>query len=125
MDINDIINTMPKGIKEQVDELTALVDEYPKKIPVNKAAKFLSMDTECLKRMIEQGTLPFAVGCENGSLGNRYSYISSPKFYMWYMQPVIGELGKIIFDHQNFFTKNKLYANLDLSTKLQEEEKNV
>ena len=80
---------MPKTIQDKINELEQLVYEYPNKIPTVKAAKFLGMDIECLRRGIEQGVIPFALGCNNDKFGNRYTYISSPTFYLWYLSPLI------------------------------------
>lgn len=86
---NSRIKQLPELLKTKVSELENLIIEHPNKIPVTKVAKFLDMDVECLKRGIEQNRVPFAFGCNNDKHGNRYSYISTLKFYLWMMSPII------------------------------------
>lgn len=83
------IEHMPSIMQDRIDELNKLIEEYPCKIPTVKAAKYLKMDVECLRRAIEQGKVPFALGCENDIYGNRYSYVSSITFYLWCISPSI------------------------------------
>lgn len=83
------IKEMPPIIQEKMDQLNKLIEQYPNKIPTIKAAKFLGMDIECLRRAIEQGKVPFALGCDNDIYGNRYTYISTLKFYLWCIAPSI------------------------------------
>lgn len=80
---------MPIPVKEKIAELENLVAEYPFKIPVNAAAKFLNMDADCLRRSIDQAKCPFAIGCDNGKYGNRYAHIPTAAFYFWYMAPLV------------------------------------
>lgn len=83
------IERLPDIIKDKISVLEDLIKDHPDKIPVTKAAKFLGMDVECLKRCIEQGKVPFAFGCDNDKYGNRYSYVSSVKFYLWVISPLL------------------------------------
>lgn len=87
--MEEIIQKLPTEIKTRLDELEMLIRQYPKKIPTNKVAKFLGMDVECLRRGIEQGTIPFALGCDGDKFSNRYTYVSSTTFYLWYLSPII------------------------------------
>lgn len=87
--MEEIIQKLPINIQNRVHELQKLVDKHPYKIPTTKVAKFLGMDIECLRRGIEQGKIPFALGCNNDSFGNRYSYVSSVTFYLWFLAPII------------------------------------
>ena len=80
---------IPDTIKDRIGELTELVENFPEKLPADKAAKFLKMDSEVLRRAIEQGKVPVALGCDNGAHGNRYAYISTMTFYLWLMAPAI------------------------------------
>lgn len=80
---------MPHEIQNRIKELNKLIENYPQKIPVVKVAKYLGMDVECLRRAIEQGKVPFALGCDNELYGNRYAYISSLTFYLWCLSPTI------------------------------------
>ena len=89
LSLENKIECLPKTIKDKINELKLLVQEHPNKIPTVKVAKFLGMDIECLRRGIEQGTIPFALGCNNDKFGNRYTYISAPTFYLWYLSPMI------------------------------------
>lgn len=87
--MEDSIKKLPANIRGKISELDKLIDKYPKKIPTVQIAKFLGMDIECLRRGIEQGTIPFALGCNNDEYGNRYSYVSSVTFYLWYLSPIL------------------------------------
>lgn len=80
---------MPDRVAEKLDELDELCEKYPDKIPVNAAAKFLCMDANVLRRSIDQCKCPFAIGCDNGPLGNRYSHIPTATFYFWYTAPLV------------------------------------
>lgn len=80
---------IPQPIQIKINDLEHLVQEYPNKIPVEAAAKFLGMDAQCLRRSIDQGKAPFAIGCNNGIHGNRYAHIPTATFYFWYMAPFI------------------------------------
>lgn len=84
-----IVKILPIIIQKRIQELDELIKQYPKKIPTTKVSKFLGMDIECLRRGIEQGTIPFALGCDNDKLGNRYTYISSVTFYLWFVASII------------------------------------
>ena len=83
------INEMPVVIQKRIEDLNRLVEEHPIKIPTVKAAKILGMYIECFRRAIEQGKIPFALGCDNDTYGNRYSYVSSLTFYLWCLSPSI------------------------------------
>ena len=87
--IQEKVSLVPDNIKEKILELDTLIQQYPKKIPTNKVAKFLGMDIECLRRGIEQGTIPFALGCDGDKFSNRYTYVSATTFYLWYLSPII------------------------------------
>lgn len=80
----------PEEIRENIVCLNGIISKYPKKIPVAVVANFLGMDVECLKRCIECGNVPFAIGC-NENQKNRYSYISATTFYLWYLSPFINQ----------------------------------
>lgn len=86
-----LLNKVPDIIQTRISELNELIEKHPYKIPTSKAAKFLGMDVECLKRAIEQGRVPFALGCSNDVYSNRYTYISSLTFYLWCISPVISQ----------------------------------
>lgn len=83
------ISGLPNEIRCKIDELNEIISQHPKKIPTTKVAKFLGIDIECLRRGIEQGSIPFALGCDNDKFGNRYTYVSAITFYLWYLAPII------------------------------------
>ena len=85
----ETLDKLPPTVKTRIAELNHLIEKYPYNIPTDKAAKFLKMELECLRRAIEQNKVPFALGCDNGSYGNRYSYISSMTFYLWCLSPIL------------------------------------
>ena len=80
---------LPEIIQLRIMELDKLIEQYPYKIPTVKAAEFLKMDVECFRKAVEQGKLPFALGCDNSNYGNRYSYVSSLTFYLWCVSPIL------------------------------------
>ncbi len=83
----EYVENLPFTIQERIHQLNKLIEEYPSKIPTVKVAKFLGMDIDCLRRGIEQGKIPFALGCDNDTYGNRYTYVSSLTFYLWCISP--------------------------------------
>ena len=90
--LNIDYNKLPEEMRNEICELDKLIKKYPKKIPTDEAAKYLGMDKSCLRRVIEQGKAPFALGCDNGEYGNRYSYVSTLTFYLWCLSPVLKTL---------------------------------
>lgn len=80
---------MPEIIQNRLKDLNRLIEEHPNRIPTVKAAKYLGMDIECLRRAIEQGKVPFAIGCDSDFKGNRYAYISTLTFYLWCLSPIV------------------------------------
>ena len=86
---------IPQPIADKLKELEQLVEAHPLKIPTQKVAKFLGMDYPCLMRAIDQCKVPFAIGCDNGKYGNRYTYIPTATFYFWYAAPLIRTSGVV------------------------------
>lgn len=84
----DVLKKLPEVIQSRIETLEKLVEQHPYKLPTTKVAKFLGMDIECLRRGIEQGTIPFALGCDNDKFGNRYTYVSTITFYLWFLAPI-------------------------------------
>lgn len=80
---------LPQPVQEKLDELNQIVEQYPIKIPVEIAAKFLGWDKSCLRRSVDQGKAPFAVGCDNGKYGNRSACIPTATFYFWYTNSIV------------------------------------
>lgn len=78
--------TMPKAVAEKLEELDALVTDHPLEIPVKECAKFLGMSQDSLRRAIEVGNCPFALGWQQAGKANRGFQIPTAPFYLWYTQ---------------------------------------
>ena len=51
----------PKIIKERLDALEKLCEEYPQKIPLSEAAEFMGVSVASMRNGIAKGVLPFAI----------------------------------------------------------------
>ena len=80
--------TIPSPVQDRLDELQALCEKYPYDIPVIECAKFLNMDKDSLRRVIETGNCRFALGFSNGVNRNRFFKIPTGAFYLWYTMGV-------------------------------------
>lgn len=74
---------IPHEIIERENELTELVQKYPRAIPVESAAAFIGIDKDCLRESIDQGKCRFGIGGKNGLRGNRFAKIPTIAFYNW------------------------------------------
>ncbi len=77
---------IPQAIYDRSDELNALVENYPRYIPVPEVAKFLGANAEGLRHSIEHGQCPFGVSWKKTIHGNRAFKIPTLTFYLWYTQ---------------------------------------
>lgn len=74
----------PNIIINKIDELNQIVEQYPEKIPVEKAAKFLGIDKDVLRRILSSGKCPFGFGIEApGAYRRGASCIPTMAFYLW------------------------------------------
>lgn len=74
----------PNIICSKIDELNKMVEQYPEKIPVEKAAKFLGIDKDVLRRILSSGKCPFGFGIEApGAYRRGVSCIPTTVFYLW------------------------------------------
>lgn len=74
---------IPSSITNRYDKLVELCEEYPLKIPLEKAAEFLSMDKEGLRSSIEQGRCQFGLCVQKSIHGNRAFTINTLAFFSW------------------------------------------
>ena len=71
-------------IKRQLEQLEELIKEYPTKIPLKVAAKFLEMNEEGLKAALTRGNVPFGFAYQKQDEGYRVIIIPTVTFYLWY-----------------------------------------
>ncbi|KAF5039121.1 hypothetical protein DSECCO2_547330 [anaerobic digester metagenome] len=76
---------IPTAIAATCDELTALVEENPRYIPPEKAAKFLGMNSEGLRCSMEKGQCPFGFAWQKDPRGYKGFKIPTVTFYFWVM----------------------------------------
>lgn len=75
---------VPENVVECLEQLDKLMKEYPLVIPLPAAAEFLHMDQVSLRRGIANGRF----GGEGWKVNTRNEfYISSARFYMYFMAP--------------------------------------
>jgi hypothetical protein len=75
--------TIPESIEIRYNQLVELCEEYPLKIPLDKAAKFLNMEEEGLRSSIEQGRCQFGLCVQKNKNANRAFTINTIAFYSW------------------------------------------
>lgn len=71
-------------IRRQLEELENLVEQYPRKIPLSEAAKFLDMNEEGLKAALMRGNAPFGFAYQKNDGAYRVMVIPTVTFYLWY-----------------------------------------
>lgn len=71
-------------IRRQLEELENLVEQYPQKIPLSEAAKFLDMNEEGLKAALMRGNAPFGFAYQKNDGAYRVMVIPTVTFYLWY-----------------------------------------
>ena len=74
---------IPASISGYYERLYDLCEEYPLKIPLDKAAEFLAMDKEALRSAIEQGRCQFGLCVQKNQYANRAFTINTFAFYSW------------------------------------------
>ena len=75
---------LPTPIQTKLDELYALVDRYPIKMPMTVVAEFLDMNESGLMTALTRGSAPFGFGYQKTDGGNRVAVIPTATFYFWY-----------------------------------------
>ena len=76
---------LPKTIVDGINKLNVLVGENPTSIPLIEAAKFMSVDKDALRTMLERGLCPFGIGWRRPGAERMAVKIPTVTFYMWYM----------------------------------------
>jgi len=74
---------IPPSIAKSYNKLVELCETYPEKIPLAKAAEFLSIDKEGLRSSIEQERCQFGICVKKSIHGNRAFTIPTITFYCW------------------------------------------
>lgn len=75
---------IPDVIKNRMEELNRIVEQYPQYIPVPIAAKYIGASKEGLRDMIFKGNCPFGIAWQRDLNGNRVFKIPTLKFYLWF-----------------------------------------
>ena len=73
----------PEIINERYNDLLALITKYPNAIPLVECAKFLHMDPESLRCVIEQQKCGFGLCWRNPKGVNKAYLIPTIQFYFW------------------------------------------
>lgn len=81
-----ITTDIPVCIVEQMDELTALCNQYPRKVPLGAVADLLGINRASLEAMVMAGRCPFGLGWLKETATNRTFFVSTFKLYTWYME---------------------------------------
>ena len=71
-------------ILKKLNELNALVEKNPEKIPLSEAARFLDMNEEGLKAALMRGNAPFGFAYQKTDGAYRVAIIPTVTFYLWY-----------------------------------------
>lgn len=71
-------------IVKKLNELNALVEKNPEKIPLSEAARFLDMNEEGLKAALMRGNAPFGFAYQKTDGAYRVAIIPTVTFYLWY-----------------------------------------
>jgi hypothetical protein len=71
-------------IANKLNELNALVEKHPTKIPLSETAKFLDMNEEGLKAALMRGNAPFGFAYQKNDGAYRVCVIPTVTFYLWY-----------------------------------------
>ena len=74
-------------------QLLNLYERYPKRAPLKDVAELLGMNEESLKTAVQSGKVPFAIGYQTKTGGNRVSVIPTMTFLIWFTQ---GEIFKMM-----------------------------
>lgn len=75
---------MHEFIKKKIEELEALVEKHPTKLPLAEVAVFLGMNDEGLKAALMRGNAPFGFAYQKEDGGYRVMVIPTVTFYLWY-----------------------------------------
>ena len=75
-------------ILEKLNELEALVEKYPTKIPLREVSEFLGVNEEGLRAALMRGNAPFGFAYQREDGAYRVIVIPTVKFYLWYTQSI-------------------------------------
>lgn len=73
-----------KHVLLRIEELEALCEKHPVKIPLTAAADFLDMNADGLMAALMRGNTPFGFAYQKQDGGNRVAVIPTATFYFWY-----------------------------------------
>lgn len=71
-------------IKKKLEDLEALAEKHPVKIPLREAAAFLDMNEDGLKAALMRGNAPFGFAYQKEDGAYRVMVIPTVTFYLWY-----------------------------------------
>ena len=71
-------------IKKKLQELEALCEKHPDKIPCEEVAKFLGMGADGLRAALLRKNTPFGFGYQQEDNKYRVLVIPTAQFYLWY-----------------------------------------
>ena len=75
---------VPSVITERIKALENLIEEYPLKIPLTKAAEFLDVNADGLMAALMRGNTPFGFAYQKQDGGYRVAVIPTATFYLWF-----------------------------------------
>lgn len=71
-------------IRQKLEELEALAEKHPSRLPLRAVADFLDMNEEGLKAALMRGNAPFGFAYQKEDGGYRVIVIPTVTFYLWY-----------------------------------------
>lgn len=71
-------------IVKKLQELEALAEKHPSRLPLRAVADFLDMNEEGLKAALMRGNAPFGFAYQKEDGGYRVIVIPTVTFYLWY-----------------------------------------
>lgn len=73
----------PKVLRDQLDRLDEIAEQYPHVIPVKVIADFLGVSTETVRNTVMYSTNPIGAGYKVPGTTRREMVIPTLKFYLW------------------------------------------
>lgn len=80
---------IPDTVQKKLEQLNALVDQYPDVIPLQEAANFLGLDGRSVRSYLQSNPFAFGMSWLKPGAENRAFHIPSAKFYLWYRNGVL------------------------------------
>lgn len=80
----------PTHIRDKLEELSQIVDQYPENVPVAVVAKYFGIKPDSLRAMIQSRRCPFGLGWLKPNAANQAFCIPTITFYLWVTNPAGG-----------------------------------